>query len=164
MWTATLTTVGRRSCSAIALASAVLHTFSLGASERPVAAVLSVLMIGGCMSCAWDLWRHDTIRAWLTVAVMNLAMIGMHLPASAGHHHSGGTATPLPVVMAWATGLALVEAGAATVGLYLKTRGSYPDQCVDPAAGEVQQESRRHHPQQRADLAALARGGAHDGP
>lgn len=147
-------------CSVLAVGSAALHALSMGSS----AGLVAMLMIGACVSCAWDLWRHGSTRAWLTVALMNLAMIGAHLPVSAGHRHGGGATTPVPQLMAGAIALAMVETGAATVALYVRSRASYPDQGVDPAAGEVEQEPGRDDPQQRADLTALARGGAHHGP
>lgn len=150
----------RRVCATIAVSSAVLHALALGSS----AAFVGVLMIVGCLSCAWHLWWHDSIRAWLTVALMNLAMIAVHLPMSAGHHHNGGPSAPPSTLMTWGIGAAIVEVGAATLGLYLKTRSSDPDQRVDPAPRKVQQEPGRNDPQQRADLAALACGRAHHRP
>jgi hypothetical protein len=57
-----------------------------------------------CLACARDLWIRGTLRTWAMVALMNLAMLAVHVPAHA--HHSP--------VMALATGLAAIEGVVAT--------------------------------------------------
>jgi hypothetical protein len=83
-------------------------------------------MAAGCLYCARDLWVRGTLRAWVLVALMNLAMIAIHAPAPAAHHHGGGvtTAAPAPhsTVMNLATTLAAVEVVAAAAVLYSRTR------------------------------------------
>ena len=86
-------TVGRRTFALSAICSAVLHGISLGHVTNPVAAGLMVVMAAGCLYCAGELWRRGSSRSWMLVALMNLAMIGIHLPMSASHHH--GAASPL---------------------------------------------------------------------
>ena len=116
-------TVGRRTCAVLAAGSAVLHGVMLGHAANPAMAVLMLAMIGACLYCARDLWVAGTLRAWCIVALMNLAMIALHLPAP-GHHHAGGSATAeqQSTVMAVATALSLVEVGAAAAVLWLRTR------------------------------------------
>ena len=58
----------------------------LGHASNVVAAGLFAAMIVACLYCARELWRDGTERAWVVVALMNLAMIALHLPAP-GHHH-----------------------------------------------------------------------------
>ena len=60
---------------------------ALGHVTNVVAMAVTVAMLVGCLYCARDLWLRGTIHGWLTVALMNFAMIAIHLPASAVHHH-----------------------------------------------------------------------------
>jgi hypothetical protein len=71
----------------LAACSAVLHGFSLGHVTNPAVMVLMVAMLATCLYCARHLWLHTTIRGWVLAALMNFAMIAIHLPASAAHHH-----------------------------------------------------------------------------
>ena len=107
--------IGRRACAALAVASAGLHLLMLGHTPNPVAAALLVAMVIACLYCARELWRDGTERAWVVVALMNLAMIALHLPAPAHHHGVSVTAAAPspPTVMAVATLVALVEVPAA---------------------------------------------------
>ncbi len=119
--------LGRRACAALAACSAVLHGFSLTHTTSIAATALTVVMLAACLFCARDLWARGTLRAWVLVAVMNLAMIASHAPASATHHHSGGgvnAAAPVhhSTVMTLATTLAAVEVLAAAAVLYYRTR------------------------------------------
>jgi len=82
--------VGRRVGAGLAVSSAVLHGLSLGHVANLAVAVLMVAMIAGCLYCAYDLWLRGTVRAWVLVASMNLAMIAIHLPMLSSHHHGGG--------------------------------------------------------------------------
>jgi hypothetical protein len=115
---------GRRACAVLAATSAVLHAVMLGHAANVVTGGLLAVMIVACLYCARDLWLHGTLRAWVVVALMSLAMVALHLPAPA--HHHGASADPVPqpsTVMALATLLALVEVLAAAAVLYFRTRG-----------------------------------------
>jgi hypothetical protein len=118
--------VGRRACALLAATSAVLHGVSLAHATNVVATVLMVAMIAGCLYCARDLWRHGTQRGWVLVASMNFAMIAIHLPMPAQHHHPTGLGAALPAhdstVMVLATALAAVEVTVAAAVLYYRTR------------------------------------------
>jgi hypothetical protein len=127
------TVLGRRACAALAACSAVLHGFSLAHTTSVAATALTVVMLAACLSCAHDLWTRGTLRAWVLVALMNLAMVATHAPASAGHHHSGGGggvvgAAPVhhSTVMTVATTLAVVEVVIAAAVLYYRTRAVRP--------------------------------------
>lgn len=109
----------RRGCALLAVVSAGLHAGSLGHAAHPVAAVVLVAMIGGCLYCARELWTRGTLRAWLTVALMNIAMIAVHLPAP-GHDHGGPA--HVPATLGLATVLAMVEVAAAATVLVVRTR------------------------------------------
>jgi hypothetical protein len=117
--------VGRRACAMGAMCSAALHGVSLGRVTSAPAAVLMAAMIVGCLYCARDLWMDDTLRGWTLVAVMNLVMIGVHLPAS-GHHHGAGSAAsavaPESTAMTLASAFAATEALVATAVLVYRTR------------------------------------------
>jgi hypothetical protein len=122
--------VGRRACAVLAACSAVLHGFSLVHATSAAAIVLTVVMLTVCLFCARDLWIRGTLRAWVVVALMNLAMIAIHAPASAAHHHGGGVSARAPAhhstVTTLATTLAVVEVVVATAVLYYRTRGIRP--------------------------------------
>jgi acyl dehydratase len=64
------------------------------------------------------------------VALMNFAMIAIHLPASTAHHHGAGVPAVSPAhestVMGAATVLAVVEVTIAAVVLYYRTRARRP--------------------------------------
>jgi hypothetical protein len=97
----------------------------LGHAANVVIAALLAVMIAACLYCARELWRDGTERAWAVVALMNLAMIAIHLPAPA-HHHGAVSVVPAssaPNLMTAATAVAFVEAMAATAVLWRKTRG-----------------------------------------
>ena len=88
-----------------------------------IAAVVTVAMAVACLYCAYELWTRGSIRAWLSVAVMNLVMIGAHLSAP-GHHHGSAVvpvATP-STLMTVATALAVTEATIAAAVLYVQSR------------------------------------------
>src|ERR1700754_2458079 len=97
-------TVARRACAALAVASAGLHATMLGHASGVIAAGLLAAMIAACLYCARELWRDGTARAWVVVALMNIAMIALHLPGPAHHHGTSSAAAPLPsTLMAAAT-------------------------------------------------------------
>ncbi|MGE2714072.1 hypothetical protein ACQI4L_08445 [Mycolicibacterium litorale] len=112
--------IARRCCALAAVVSAGLHLTALGHAATAVTAVLLAAMIAGCLFCARDLWVLGSVRAWLILALMNLAMIALHLPAPT-HHHGAPTADP-SFAMGAATALAMVEVTVAAVVLYLRTR------------------------------------------
>ena len=121
---ASASTVLRRACAALAVASAGLHAAMLGHASSLIAAGLLTAMIVACLYCARELWRAGTARAWVVVALMNLAMIAVHLPAPAHHHGAPIAAAPPPsTLMAVATLLAFAEVIAAAAALYVGSRG-----------------------------------------
>jgi len=120
---ATPAAFGRRVCALLAAASATLHGVMLGHAPNPTIAVLMAAMIVACLYCARDLWLRGTLRTWCIVALMNLAMVAVHLPAPVHHHVAGaGVAEQQSTIMALATTFALVEAAAAAVVLWIRTR------------------------------------------
>ncbi|MDV3129832.1 hypothetical protein M1247_33345 [Mycobacterium sp. 21AC1] len=116
-----LSLIGRRACAVLAACSAVLHATMLGHAPNPVSGGLLAVMAAGCLFCAYELWVAGPLRAWVIVALMNLAMIALHIPGP-GHHHGPGAAVPTSTLMQWATMLALIETTAAGVVLYYRTR------------------------------------------
>jgi len=117
-------TLARRACAALAVASAGLHRAMLGHTSSVIAAGLLATMIAACLYCARELWRDGTARAWVVVALMNLAMIALHLPAPAHHHGASNASAPSSsTLMAVATMLALAEVTAAAAALYVGSRG-----------------------------------------
>lgn len=129
-----LALLGRRAFALSAVCSAALHVISLGHVANPAVATLMVAMAVGCLYCARDLWTRGTSRSWVLVALMNLAMIGVHLPMSA--HHHGASVTPPAVstgstAMTLATALAVIEVVIAAAVLLHRSRGLAP---VDSAA------------------------------
>jgi hypothetical protein len=103
----------------LAALSAVLHVSS--------PTVLTAVMAVGCLYCAYHLWRFDSVRSWLFVAVMNIAMIAAHLPW-AGHRHGAALsaeaagAADMAVAMQLATAIAGAEILFAATVLYVRTR------------------------------------------
>ncbi|MCU1696444.1 MAG: hypothetical protein JWR34_2507 [Mycobacterium sp.] len=108
---------------------------------NPATMALMVAMLVACLYCARDLWLHGTVRCWLLVALMNFAMIAIHLPASAAHRHGAGLTAVAPVhestVMNIATVLAAVEVTIAAVVLYYRTRGIRPVETPPSVDGET---------------------------
>jgi hypothetical protein len=117
---------GRRACAVVAACSAVLHGFSLVHATSAAATVLTVVMLATCLFCARDLWAHGKMRAWVLVALMNLAMLAVHAPTSAAHHHGrpaiAAAGTHHSTVMTLATALAVVEVTVAAAVLYYRSR------------------------------------------
>jgi hypothetical protein len=108
----------------------VLHGILLGHVTNVVAMALILAMLVGCLYCARDLWSEGTVRGWVLVALMNFAMIAIHLPMSAAHHHGSGPVVLAPVhestIMNIATVVAAIEVTAAAVVLYYRTRALRP--------------------------------------
>jgi hypothetical protein len=96
----------------------------LGHASGVIVTMLLATMIVACLYCARELWRAGTARAWVVVALMNLAMIALHLPAPAHHHGAPNMAAPTPsTLMTVATLLAFIEIVAAATALYVGSRG-----------------------------------------
>lgn len=108
------------------MSSAVLHGFSIGGEHGAVVTVVTAVMALVCLYCAADLWTSGTERAWVLVAVMNLAMIGVHLPMAGHQHGAFGGAAPTTTAMTVATLLAVVEVLLATVVLGVRSRRYAP--------------------------------------
>lgn len=117
----------------------MLHAAMLGHASSVIAAGLLATMIAACLYCARELWRDGTARAWVIVALMNLAMIALHLPAPAHHHRAPSAADPPSTLMAVATVLALTEVAAAAAALYVGSRGHLTRLAVHQAAEPARQ-------------------------
>lgn len=111
------TGIVRAVAALLAVSSAVLHASSL--------AVLTIAMATACLYCAYELCRFDTVRSWLMVAVMNVAMIAVHIPMT-GHQHGNGSGSAAPismdVAMQLATAAAFAEIVFAAGVLFARTR------------------------------------------
>ena len=119
--------VARRTAAALAAISAGLHGIMLGHVGSAAAAVLIAGMVGACLYCAWELWVSGTTRAWCLVALMNLAMVAVHLPLSGTHHITHAaveTVVPQSMIMTLATVLSMVEVLIAVTVLCYRTRGN----------------------------------------
>jgi hypothetical protein len=116
-----MSAVVRRTGALLAAGSAVLHGLSLGGGA--LMTTVMAAMIAACAYCAYELWTRDTIRGWVLVALMNLAMVGIHLPIAGGHHH-GPVAVPASgfTPMMAATSLAVLEIVLAVAVLFHRTR------------------------------------------
>lgn len=124
--------IGRRMCAVIAVCSVALHGVLLAHAGTPAMAIVMVAMMIACLYCARDLWCHGTLGVWCAVALMNLAMVALHMPAP-GHHHGlpqdhAAVSTP----MAMATSLALLEVAIAAGVLTVRTRNR---SVISPSAG-----------------------------
>ena len=118
--------VARRGAAALAASSAVLHAVMLGHAGAPALAVLIAGMVVACLYCARELWLSGTSRAWCLVAVMNLAMVAVHLPMSGAHHVTHAVVAAgarQPTVMTVATVLSMIEVVIAVAVLCYRTRG-----------------------------------------
>ena len=114
---------GRRACAVLAATSAVLHGAMLGHAADPLMGVLMAGMAVACLYCAGELWLRGTLRIWVMVALMNLAMIALHLPTLGAHHHAvAATAEQQSTIMALATTVSVVEVGLAATVLWFRTR------------------------------------------
>jgi NADH:ubiquinone oxidoreductase subunit K len=96
----------------------------LGHAANIAMGVLMVAMIVACLYCARDLWRRGTPGVWCAVALMNLAMIVVHLPAPAHHHVTGAVSVgQQSSIMALATAISAIEATLAVAVVWFRTRG-----------------------------------------
>lgn len=125
----TSSAIVRHAGALLAVGSAALHGAALGPGVTPWLAALTVLMLVGCLYCAYELLTRDTVRAWVLVAVMNLAMVAVHLPMTGTHHHGArpGVSAAVPTAMELATVVALIEILLAAAVLFVRTRALAPD-------------------------------------
>ena len=117
--------LGRRAFALVVGCSAVLHGVALLHATNVVSAAVMGAMLVACLICAGELWVRGTLRAWSLVAVMNLVMIAIHLPAPGVHHHGGGMgdmAVHHSSVMTLATAISIVEIVCATGVMLYRTR------------------------------------------
>jgi NADH:ubiquinone oxidoreductase subunit K len=120
---ATSAVLGRRTCAVLAAGSAGLHAVMLGHAANIAMGVLMAGMIVACLYCARDLWRRGTPGVWCLVALMNLAMIAVHLPAPSHHHVAGAMGVgQVSSIMALATAISAIEATLAIAVLWFRTR------------------------------------------
>lgn len=113
----------------LAVSSAGLHGASLGSAGNPGVAAVTVVMLVGCLYCAYELLTRDTARAWVLIALMNLVMIGLHLPMAGAHPHGEpAVAAPAaaPTPMHLATFVAIIEVLLAATVLLVRTRALAP--------------------------------------
>jgi hypothetical protein len=95
-----------RAAAGLALASALVHLLLLDAGS--LGSVLMVGMAAACLPCAWHLWRSPSASVWRATALVDAAMLVLHvqmLGGSTGHagmHHGSA-----PASLMW-LGLALV--------------------------------------------------------
>jgi hypothetical protein len=119
--------VARRIAAVLAAISAALHAVMLDHVGNVASAVLIAGMAIVCLFCARELWLSGTTRAWTLVAVMNLAMVAVHLPVSGTHHvtrESVEAVVPQSIVMTLAMGLSMVEVLIAVAVLWHRSRGN----------------------------------------
>jgi hypothetical protein len=116
--------IGRRTCAVLAAGSAGLHAVMLGHAANIAMGVLMAAMIVACLYCARDLWLRGTLGVWCVVALMNLAMIAIHVPLPAHHHvaHAMAAGQQGPI-MAVATAVSAIEVALAVAVLVVGTRG-----------------------------------------
>jgi hypothetical protein len=116
--------LGQRVCALLAAASAGMH--AIMAASHGAMAIQAVAMAAVCLRCAWELWTAPTIRTWVVVATMNIAMVAVHLPPLGAHQH--GLTGPIVVqghsdpFMALTIGFSAVEIVAATTVLERSTK------------------------------------------
>lgn len=117
--------LGRRAFALLAGCSTVLHGVLLVHAATIVSAAVMGAMLVGCLVCAGELWVRGTLRAWSLVAVMNLVMIAIHLPAPGVRHHGGDGMGAMAVhhspVMTVASAISVVEIICATAVLLYRT-------------------------------------------
>jgi hypothetical protein len=104
-----------RVAAGLALASAAVHLLLLDAAS--LGSVVMVGMAAACLPCAWHLWRSPSASVWRVTALVDVAMLALHLqmlggsgPDMAGMSH-GASAGGLM----W-LGLGLVAAQLALAG------------------------------------------------
>jgi hypothetical protein len=122
-----MTLVARRIAAGVAATSAALHGVMLGHAGNVASTVLIAGMALTCLYCARELWLSGTTRAWTLVALMNLAMVAVHLPVSGEHHVTRATVeavVPQSMIMTLAMALSMVEVLIAATVLWFRSRGN----------------------------------------
>ncbi|MFW0794855.1 hypothetical protein AAFP30_13675 [Gordonia sp. CPCC 205515] len=117
----------------LAMLSAALHVAGLG-HLGPVGAVLTLVMVVGCLGCGVHLLRTPSPRSWAMLVGMSSAMIAIHLAAMTMpmSHHSMAVSTHTGSVsaMSGSAGLtiavAAIEVAFATIMLWTSTAHSRP--------------------------------------
>ncbi|MEU2349853.1 hypothetical protein [Modestobacter sp. NPDC049651] len=73
-----------------ALGSAVVHLLLLDSSS--LGSLLMVAMAAACLPCAWHLWRFPTASVWRLTALVDAAMLVVHLQmlGDSGDHAMNG--------------------------------------------------------------------------
>jgi hypothetical protein len=105
-----------RVAAVLALASAAVHLLLLDA--RSLGSVVMVLMAAVCLPCAWHLWRSPTGSVWRVTAMVDAAMLVLHLQMLGTPEHAmpGMSAAGHPDGLMW-LGLGLVTAQLAAAAL-----------------------------------------------
>jgi hypothetical protein len=82
-----------RTAAGLALASAAVHLLLLDAGS--LGSVVMVLMAASCLPCAWHLWRAPTGPVWRATALVDAAMLVLHvqLLGTPAHAMPGMSAT-----------------------------------------------------------------------
>jgi hypothetical protein len=84
-----------RAAAGLALASALVHLLLLDAAS--LGSAVMVLMALACLPCGWHLWRSPSASVWRFTAVVDAAMLVLHLQmlggssSHAAHHGSAPT-------------------------------------------------------------------------
>ena len=66
-----------RVAAGLAVASTVVHLLLLESSS--LGSLLMVVMAAACLPCAWHLWRSPTASVWRFTALVDAAMLVVHL-------------------------------------------------------------------------------------
>jgi hypothetical protein len=104
-----------RAAAGLALVSAAVHLLLLDAS---LAAVVMLGMAGACLPCAWHLWRNPTGSVWRVTALVDAAMLVLHVQMLGTPQHAmpGMPGAGGPGGLMW-LGLGLVTAQLAAAGV-----------------------------------------------
>ncbi|MGW0159477.1 hypothetical protein ACWDUN_09155 [Mycobacterium sp. NPDC003323] len=114
---------GRRVCAVLAVISAVLHLAMLGHAGSVLLAAAIAAMALTCLFCGFELWRGGSVRTWCVVAVMSLAMVGVHWSVPSHSHGAVDLPVePMSALMVVATTVSVIEAVTATAVLWVLTR------------------------------------------
>lgn len=88
-------TIFRRTAALLAVASALMHLLMLGHGSIVWGLIMATMALV-CFPCAGHLWRFGSRKLWLTIGVMNAAMVAVHawllVSADVSHHQHDATA------------------------------------------------------------------------
>ena len=107
-----------RAAAVAALCSAAVHLLLLDSSS--LGSLVMLGMAAACLPCAWHLWRHPVAGVWGFTALVDTAMLVLHLQMQGGPvmdmpgMHSGPP--PVTWLAVALVGLQLGLAGAAVLG------------------------------------------------